>query len=49
MKILGPRTSSWGTPALTGYYCENFPPRTTRSCLLLKKEEMNPNIWSEIP
>ena len=30
-KIVGPRMKSWGTPALTGYYCEDlhFPSRST--------------------
>ena len=32
------------TPALTGYSCEDFPFRTPRSRLLLKKEEIRPNI-----
>ena len=27
----------WGTPALTGYSCEDFPSRTTQSHLLLRK------------
>ena len=35
----------WGTPALTGYSCEDFPSRTTRSCLLLRIEEIRANIW----
>ena len=39
----------WGTLALTGYSCEDFPSRTTRSRLLLRKEEIRPNIWPEIP
>ena len=40
----------WGTPELTGYSCEDFPSRTTWSCLLLKKKgEIRPNIWPEIP
>ena len=37
----------WGTPALTGYSCEDFLSRTTRSCLLLRIEEIRANIWSE--
>ena len=41
---LGPRMVPWGTPALTGYFCGEFPYRTTRSCLLLRKEEIRPNI-----
>ena len=47
-KSVGPRMEPWGTPALTGYSCQNFPSRTTRSCLLLRKEEVRPNIWPEI-
>ena len=39
----------WGTPALTGYSCQGFPSRSTRSHLLLRKEEIRPNIWPEIP
>ena len=48
-KSVGPRMEPWGTPALTGYSCEDFPSRTTQSCLLLRKEEIRPNIWPEIP
>ena len=44
MKSVGPRIDPSGTPALTGYSCEDFPSRTTRSCLLLRKEEIRPNI-----
>ena len=40
---------SGGTPALTRYSCEDFPSRTTQSSLLLRKEEIRPNILSEIP
>ena len=32
------------TPASTGYPCEDLPSRTTRSRLLLRKEEIRPNI-----
>ena len=35
----------WGTPALTGYSCEDFSSRNTRSCLLLRIEEIRGNIW----
>ena len=39
----------WRTPALTGYSCEDFPSRTTRSRLLLRKEEIRPNLtWYSI-
>ena len=34
----------WGTPALTGYCCEDFPSRTTQSRLLLRKDEIRPNL-----
>ena len=46
-KIVGPRMDPWGTPELTGYSCEDFPSRTTWSCLLMGKEEIRPNIWPE--
>ena len=49
MYSVGPRMELWGTPALSGYSCEDFPSRTPRSCLLLRKEEIMPNIWPEIP
>ena len=48
-KSVGPRMDPWGTSALTGYSCEEFPSRTTRNHLLLRKEEIRPNIWPEIP
>ena len=48
-KSVGPEMEPWGTPALTGYSCEDFPSRTTWSRLLLRKEEIRPNIWPEIP
>ena len=41
-KSVGPRMEPW-TPALTGYSYEDFPSRTTYSCLLLKKQEITPN------
>ena len=48
-KIVGPRMDPWGAPALTGYSCEDLPFRTTRSRPLLRKEEIRPNIWPDIP
>ena len=48
-KSVEPRTEPSGTPALTGYSWEDFPSRTTKSCLSLRKEEIRPNIWPEIP
>ena len=47
-KNVGPKMESWGTPTLTGYSFEDFPSRTTWSCLLLRKEK-SPNIWHKIP
>ena len=46
-KSVEPRIDLWGTPALTGYSCEDVPSRTTRSCLLLRIEEIRANIWPE--
>ena len=43
-KIVGPRMNPRGTPALTGYSCEDFSSRTTLSHLLLRKEEISSNI-----
>ena len=39
----------WGTPALTGYSCEDFPSGTNKSWLLLRKEEIRSNILTKIP
>ena len=46
-KSVSPGMEPWGTPALTGYSCEDFPFRTTRSRLLLRKKEIRLNIWTE--
>ena len=46
---LGPRMKPYRTPALTGYSSEDLPSRTTWSHLLLRNEEIRPNIWLEIP
>ena len=43
-KSVGPRMCPRRTLALTGYSCEDFPFRTTLSRLLLRKEEIRPNI-----
>ena len=43
-KHVGPRMEPRGTPTLTGYLFEDFLSRTTRSHLLLRKEEVRPNI-----
>ena len=45
-KSVVPRMEPWG---LTGYSCEDFLSRTTWSCLLLRKEEIRPNIWPAVP
>ena len=49
MKSVGIRIEPCRTPALTGYSCEDFPSRTTRSGLILGKDEIRANIWPEIP
>ena len=41
-KSVGPKIDPRKTPALARYSCEDFPSRTTRSCLLLRKEETRP-------
>ena len=43
-KIVGPKMEPWRTSALTGYSCEDFQFRTTRIHLLLRKDEIRPNI-----
>ena len=43
-KGVGPRMEPLRTPALTGYFCKDFPSRTTCSHLLLRKDEIRPNI-----
>ena len=48
-KGVGLRLEPWGCPALTGYSYKDFPSRTTERCLLLRKEEIRPNIRPEIP
>ena len=39
-----PQIEPLGTLALTGYFWEDFPSRTTQSCLLLRKEKITLNI-----
>ena len=48
-KSEGLTMESWGTPELTGYFCEEFPSKFTQSGLLLRKEEIRPNFWPKIP
>ena len=43
-KSAGPRMDRRKTPALTGYFYEDFISRITQSHLLLRKEEIRPNI-----
>ena len=43
-KKVGLRMGHCGTPALTGYSCEDFPSRITRSRLLLKNGKITTNI-----
>ena len=38
----------WGTPALTGYSCEDFSSSTTWTHLLLRKDKIISNAWPEI-
>ena len=47
-KSVGPRKDPWVTPALSGYFCEDFPSRAICSCLLLRKDEIRANIWPDI-
>ena len=47
-KSIGPRMDPRGAPALSGYSCEDFPSKTMQSYLLLRKEEIRPNILPEI-
>ena len=48
-KSVGPRMDPYGTPALSGNTCEDFPSRTTSSRLLLRKKRIRPNLSPEIP
>ena len=47
-KSAGPKIEPSGTLSLTGCSYEDFSSRTTRRCLLLRKDEINSNIWHEI-
>ena len=47
-KSVGRRMKPYGTPALTGYCCEDFPFKTTWNRHLLRKEEVRPTILPEI-
>ena len=48
-KSLGPRMEPLGTSALTGYYCKKLLSRTTQSRLLMRKDNIRPNIRPETP
>ena len=43
-KSVGPRMDQQRTPALTGYSSEDIISRINQSHLLLRKEEIKPNI-----
>ena len=43
-KSAGPKIEPSGTLSLTGCSYEDFSSRTTRRCLLLRKDEINSNI-----
>ena len=47
-KSVGPVIEHWGTPALIGYSCEDFPFTNTWSHPLLRNEEIRQNIWPNI-
>ena len=48
-KSVGPRMDPYGSPALSGNTCEDFPSRTTSSRLLLRKKGIRPNLSPKIP
>ena len=37
---VGPRMEPWETPELAGHSCKDFPSRTTRSCVFLRKNDI---------
>ena len=43
VESVGPQMEPLRTPALTGYSFKHFPSRTTRSYLLLRKEDIGHN------
>ena len=49
LKSVEPRMEHGGTPALARYSLEEFPSRTIESHLLLRKDEIMPNIRLEFP
>ena len=38
----------WGTPALTGYSCKDFPSRTTKEHQLLRKKKAKYLTWNSV-
>ena len=47
-KNVGRRMGPLGTPALSGHSCEDFPPKTTWSCLLLRRNRAKYLTWNSI-
>ena len=45
---MGPRMGPWRTPVLTEYSCKDYWQKK-EICILLRKEEIRPNIWPETP
>ena len=43
-KSVGPRMEPSGAPALTGYFCKDFPSKTTENCPLLRKDKISSNL-----
>ena len=41
-KNAGPRIEPWGSPTLTRHSCKNFPSRSNRIHLLLRKDKIKP-------
>ena len=41
---VGKTMEPWGTLQLTGYSCEEFPSKPSQSYLLLRRNEIRPNI-----
>ena len=48
-KSVGLRMEPWRTLVLTGYSCKDFPSRITQNHVFLRKEEIRPNVWLQIP
>jgi hypothetical protein len=48
-KSIGPMTHPCGTPLATGFWLETSPSRTTRCCLLLRKAEIQFQMFPLMP